>query len=356
MTLQELLAQYDEKRNAQEKRLAAQQQAMFLAHPELLCLQEQKKDIILRQLAAVMKKSRAQRRDFGGIRPENRCAGGANCRLSRKDRRADAGALFRLPLCQDSGYVQHKNRREFCPCLREQLYEKVLGGQRVETLEGSFAAFNEKVFPDAQQDGGASQRSRIMAIRSFAEGYCDAFPGNPQKQLLFMGKPGLGKSYLLACMCKQLRAKQRDICYLGAYALFELFHRDRLGEAALLEPVYEAKILVIDDLGSEPMTQNVTKEYFFDLLCARSRAGLHTFMATNHGTAQLKERYTERVSSRLLSKQNSLVIRFVGEDLRLFVKTGKFVNFLYPKRSPIERGLMETRKARGLVPKHTHLF
>ena len=176
-----------------------------------------------------------------------------------------------------------------------------------------------------------------------------------KKQLLFMGKPGLGKSYLLACMCKQLRAKQRDICYLGAYALFELFHRDRLGEAALLEPVYEAKILVIDDLGSEPMTQNVTKEYFFDLLCARSRAGLHTFMATNHGTAQLKERYTERVSSRLLSKQNSLVIRFVGKICG-FCKNWKIRKLLYPKRSPIERGLMETRKARGLVPKHTHLF
>lgn len=317
MTLQELLAQYDEKRNAQEKRLAAQQQAMFLAHPELLCLQEQKKDIILRQLAAVMKNPERKDAILAEFAQKTAVLEERIADYLEKTGAQMPAPRFDCPLCQDSGYVQHKNRREFCPCLREQLYEKVLGGQRVETLEGSFAAFNEKVFPDAQQDGGASQRSRIMAIRSFAEGYCDAFPGNPQKQLLFMGKPGLGKSYLLACMCKQLRAKQRDICYLGAYALFELFHRDRLGEAALLEPVYEAKILVIDDLGSEPMTQNVTKEYFFDLLCARSRAGLHTFMATNHGTAQLKERYTERVSSRLLSKQNSLVIRFVGEDLRL---------------------------------------
>lgn len=85
----------------------------------------------------------------------------------------------------------------------------------------------------------------------------------------------------------------------------------------MLEPVYDAKVLVIDDLGSEPLTQNVTREYFFDLLCARARAGLHTFMATNNTYEQLKERYTERVSSRLLSKKQSLVLRFFGEDLRL---------------------------------------
>ena len=40
-------------------------------------------------------------------------------------------------------------------------------------------------------------------------------------------------------------------------------------------------------------------------------------MATNNTYEQLKERYTERVSSRLLSKKQSLVLRFFGEDLRL---------------------------------------
>ena len=123
------------------------------------------------------------------------------------------------------------------------------------------------------------------------------FPKTRKNSCCFMGRPGLGKSYLLACMCKKLYERERDICYLGSYALFEQFHKDRLGEGAMLEPVYDAKVLVIDDLGSEPLTQNVTREYFFDLLCARARAGLHTFMATNNTYEQLKERYTERVSS-----------------------------------------------------------
>lgn len=317
MTLQELLAQYDRRRGTAEKRLAEQEQALYSAHPALLAMQERRQELILGQLLAVMKnpqEKQAALEDFArrmeqleAEKTEYICAHGIELpRLAAQ-----------CPLCQDTGYLQQGNRKKFCPCLREQLYEKVLGGQKVAALEGSFAAFDAGIFPDTQQGGQASQRSRILAIRSFAEGYCQAFPENQQKQLLFMGKPGLGKSYLLACICKRLAERQRDICYLGSYALFELFHRDRLGEAALLEPVYEAKILVIDDLGSEPMTQNVTKEYFFDLLCARERAGLHTFMATNCTADQLRERYTERVSSRLLSRQQSMVIRFSGEDLRL---------------------------------------
>ena len=53
MTLQELLAKYDEKRNAEERRLAAQEQALFLAHPQLQALQAQAQQAGLDQLTAV---------------------------------------------------------------------------------------------------------------------------------------------------------------------------------------------------------------------------------------------------------------------------------------------------------------
>ena len=317
MTLQELLAKYDEKRNAEERRLAAQEQALFLAHPQLQALQAQKKELILQQLMAVLQRPGQKeqvQREFAAQAAE------LDARMAEYQKQHQVQLpqmAYECPLCQDTGYIERQGRREFCACLREQIYQKVLGGQKIEALEGSFAAFDASIFPDEKGEGTASQRSRIMAIRSFAEGYCQAFPQNPQKQLLLMGRPGLGKSYLLACMCKKLYERERDICYLGSYALFEQFHKDRLGEGAMLEPVYDAKVLVIDDLGSEPLTQNVTREYFFDLLCARARAGLHTFMATNNTYEQLKERYTERVSSRLLSKKQSLVLRFFGEDLRL---------------------------------------
>ena len=183
MTLQELLAQYDRRRGAAEKRLAEQEQALFLAHPALGALQERRQELILAQLLAVMKKpqeKQAALEDFAqrmqqleAEKTEYICAHGIE--LPRLE--------VQCPICQDTGYIQQGNRKQFCPCLREQLYEKVLGGQSIAALEGSFAAFDEAVFPDTQPGGQASQRSRMLAIRSFAEGYCQAFPENQQRQL-----------------------------------------------------------------------------------------------------------------------------------------------------------------------------
>ena len=79
-------------------------------------------------------------------------------------------------------------------------------------------------------------------------------------------------------------------------------------------------MLAIDDLGSEPMTQNVTREYFFELLCRRQERGGYTFAVTNHSFEQLAERYTERVFSRLAGVSGSDVLRFTGQDLRMYRK------------------------------------
>ena len=44
---------------------------------------------------------------------------------------------------------------------------------------------------------------------------------------------------------------------------------------------------------------------------------MHTVIATNLSFEDLKNRYTERISSRLLDKNGFEVVGLVGEDLRL---------------------------------------
>lgn len=316
-TLQQILAEYEYKRNFAQQRQEAQLAALFAAHPKLKELQEQKKSLIVQRLMDIMK------------RPQEKQQIVARSRQSMEQMEAEAQAYLEkhglhlpqvkvdCPLCQDTGYLQAGERKEFCTCLRARLYVEALGGQEIAALKGSFEEFDEAIFPDTQENRKMSQKSSMLAIRSFLQGYAQAFPKNPQKQILLIGSAGLGKSYCLACLCKELQKKQPDICYFGSYALFRLFHRHRLGEIPSLGLIYEAKVLAIDDLGNEPLTQNVSKEYLFDLLNVRMQRGLHTFIATNNTVKQLQERYTEPVASRLLSDRDTLTIRFSGEDLRL---------------------------------------
>ncbi len=316
-TLQQILSEYEFRRNAAQQRQEAQLRALFAAHPKLEQMQEQKKSLILRQLLEIMKAP--QRKQEIVARFEKALA-----ELEAQAQGYMQRCAIKLPemqiscqACQDTGYISQGEKREFCNCLKQRVYVEALGGQSISELTGSFEEFDESIFPDASGDGKASQKSSMLAIRSFLQGYAEAFPENPQRQILLIGSAGLGKSYCLACLCKEIYKRQPDICYFGAYALFSLFHRHRLGEIASLNAIYEAKVLVIDDLGNEPLTQNVSKEYLFDLLSSRMHRRLHTFIATNNTVRQLKERYTEPVASRLLSDRDTLTIRFAGADLRL---------------------------------------
>ena len=87
-------------------------------------------------------------------------------------------------------------------------------------------------------------------------------------------------------------------------------------DGARLRPLMEAELLLIDDLGTEPLMNNVTVTQLFNLLNERQMSGRHTVLSTNLSMNELQERYTERVTSRLLDKGACLRVGFVGGDVR----------------------------------------
>ena len=75
-------------------------------------------------------------------------------------------------------------------------------------------------------------------------------------------------------------------------------------------------MLMVDDLGSEPLMQNITVEQLFHLINERQRRGLSTVISTNLTLKELRERYTERIASRLNDPKNCEIIILEGRDLR----------------------------------------
>ena len=76
-------------------------------------------------------------------------------------------------------------------------------------------------------------------------------------------------------------------------------------------------MLIVDDLGTEPIFKNVTKEYLYLLLSERSRLNKLTVISTNLGPQELMNRYNERIFSRLFNKRESLNYQINGKDIRL---------------------------------------
>ena len=138
------------------------------------------------------------------------------------------------------------------------------------------------------------------------------FPGG-MPILLLAGSAGLGKTYISKCIMRRVIERGHTAAYYTAYRLFSLFHSDRIGRRRLIAAV-EVPLLIIDDLGTEPMTRNVTIEYFFDLLNERYVAGLHTVIVTNLSFLELKQLYAT-ASFRLMDVRFPKFI-FKGRDVR----------------------------------------
>ena len=106
----------------------------------------------------------------------------------------------------------------------------------------------------------------------------------------------------------------------GAQGLFS--YDTRSGDFAYfdqedsMDELLNVPILMMDDLGSEPLIRNITVELLFNLINERQSKGLSTVVSTNLTLQELRERYTERVASRLNNPRNCLILTLAGKDLR----------------------------------------
>jgi len=230
---------------------------------------------------------------------------------------------YRCPECRDTGYVGELVK-EKCSCLIQRMVER---SYRYSELSGigreNFDTFNSGVFPDTVLPGkNITQREYMEQLRSVLWEYQAAYPHNPKKNLLFTGKTGLGKTFLLNCLAKAILDKGYTVLKITSYNLFEQLFRNKLdgtddGTFLIKDRIFEVDTLIIDDLGTETRRNNFTAEELFNILNERYLQQKHTFLSTNLSLADLREYYSDRVTSRLFDTQNTMILRFQGQDIRL---------------------------------------
>ena len=100
---------------------------------------------------------------------------------------------------------------------------------------------------------------------------------------------------------------------------FLKFHRsfDNAQKASVFENYLQTEVLFIDDLGTEPIYNNVTREYLYLLINERRNKGLRTIITSNLEPIDIREKYDERIFSRIMDKENSIVLKLDSDDVRL---------------------------------------
>ena len=74
---------------------------------------------------------------------------------------------------------------------------------------------------------------------------------------------------------------------------------------------------MIDDLGTEPLMENITITQLFNLINERQRLNLGTVFSTNLPDNEIRRIYNERIYTRLMDRQHCEFLTFLGKDIRL---------------------------------------
>jgi len=233
--------------------------------------------------------------------------------------------VYTCSICRDEGYVYEPSRR-MCDCFATKLNRRLMAETGFAgTVPQTFERFNETLFSDepvpdapAGKDGRKmSQRQMILRHVSTCLEYADSFPDTPTRDMIFMGQSGLGKTYLLQAIAHRVAERGFLPTYISAYRWFETARKAYFeNDPGLMALLMNAPLLLLDDLGTEPLMSNITVTQLFNLLNERQIAGRHTVISTNLRIPELRERYTERVASRLLDGQKCGRLAFIGDDIR----------------------------------------
>lgn len=214
---------------------------------------------------------------------------------------------YRCAACRDTGYLGSGLRRP-CAC-RLKLRAQLDPGVQINDRE-TFEAFDAGVYP------AEPQKKQALAAKKFCESYVSSLPEPERPNLLLMGMAGLGKSYLGNAIAYRALERGIDAARTTAYGFVQDMLSGIRGDGSRAALYRRAPLLVLDDLGTEPVIPNVSEESLFAVLNERIGRRLPTVLATNLDFSALQQRYGERVFSRLTDSAATRVLRLEGENLR----------------------------------------
>lgn len=226
--------------------------------------------------------------------------------------------VYQCEKCRDTGLVGEPIKTE-CECFHK-AYVAALSQKNLLSQEDmTFENFDINRFPDTPMPNlNITQRANMKLLRRKCEEFANAYPDGQLKNVLMHGGSGLGKTYLMHCIANRQQQRGQEALYVTAYQLLDDLRSDFFRPGTADTTIYEeAQLLLIDDLGMEPLFENITVELIFNLFNQRTLKGLGTVISTNLNRVELKERYTERFTSRLLDARTCLDLSFLGQDIRL---------------------------------------
>lgn len=232
---------------------------------------------------------------------------------------------FDCKICNDTGMITKENITSYCNCFKQDILNYTYKQSNILKLqEENFKTFDNCYYsnkPDKEKYGiEKSPLENIELIKKISIEFCKNIKSDKQKNLLFTGNTGLGKTFLSNCIAKEVIEKGLNVVYQTSPILMDQildykFSYDKTNEQKeKYNKIFNVDLLIIDDLGTETMNNNKFTE-LFNIINTRLLNNKKMVISTNLSLNDLYNRYDERILSRLIG--NFTVCKFIGDDIRL---------------------------------------
>lgn len=232
---------------------------------------------------------------------------------------------FDCKVCNDTGMVTKDNITSYCNCFNQEVLNYTYSQSNILKLnDENFKTFDNCYYsskPNKEKYGvEKSPLENIEIIKNIAIEFCKNIKSEKQKNLLFTGNTGLGKTFISNCIAKELIDKGLNVVYQTSPILMDQiieykFSYDKTeSQKEKYNKIFNVDLLIIDDLGTETMNNNKFTE-LFNIINTRLLNNKKMVISTNLSLNDLYNRYDERILSRLIG--NFTICKFIGEDIRL---------------------------------------
>ncbi len=303
-----LLAEFDQKRKTAED-IASKNRNRVNKFPVFLRLEKLEKQVAFElakakdakektiELSNILKSIRAEKIKF--LKSLNLTAD-------------DLKPKYSCNLCNDTGIFEGST----CVCFKKRKNTELIKACGIDASKlATFEKFDTSSFKNKLQAETLEKFKTKLKI------WTEKYPNIKKKNFIFSGTTGVGKSFLTECMASALLKKDYSVCFVSAFEMNNMmlayhttFNEDK---ASHLVPLLESDFLFIDDLGTEPLINNVTINYLFTVISERERLNKPIFVTTNLLPEDILDRYGERIYSRLFNKLTSARFLLTGDDLRV---------------------------------------
>ena len=319
--LRRAAARYDEDKQRREAQFRALQRTCYDREPRLQEIDRELSHTMAKIIASGLRRGTDPRSAIESLKEEN---------LALQQERGEllvrlgypADALEPKPACEacnDSGWVGSS----MCDCLRR-YYVREQNAELSRMLDlgtQSFDTFDIQYYSPTETFGRkTTARENMDHNRDTCYGFARYFPSS-LKNLLLSGDPGLGKTFLSACVAREVSGRGYSVVYDTAAHIFQRFEAQKFRRDEDAEDdvsrYLRCDLLIIDDLGTE-MTTSFVQSALYQIINSRLIAQRSTIISTNLNPLQIGERYGEAILSRIRGEYEFLP--FFGDDIRKLKK------------------------------------